>query len=70
MAGSWSAAPAVCEPSCFTLNLPTNADQCTKQLFNGTFGTGTSNFSLASWLIEPVVPASVASNYWSLVTSE
>ena len=70
MVGQWSSAPVVCEPTCPTVNLPNNAGTCVKQLFNGTFGTGTSTASLAYFEMDPPVPAVQEANFFQLVNSE
>lgn len=65
--GQWSDAPAVCETPCSEMTLPENADVCVKQLMQETF-TG-ANASLSKWFIAPQVPASVASQFWTIVNS-
>lgn len=62
--GQWSATPVVCEPSCLSLTVPTNADSCVKQLMSEPFTTGVS--SLARWQVSPQVPATMTSAFWAL----
>lgn len=66
--GQWSASPAVCEPTCQTLTMPTNANSCQKTLITESFTTASA--SLARWQVSPAVPAAVSQNYWALVNGK